>query len=111
MVEALLPAPVPVTAPCAFDIEWNGYYGDRSTGITCGDPSAATVTVACVHEHIDKPRACTGYALDVACAAGEITCPHCWNGPDRHDCYGLVVIEWDSGERTTVQEGAARAKS
>ena len=96
-----------ITATCEFDLEWNGYWGDTPSGIACGESSFATVSLACVHEHVDRPRACSGCAADVQQATGELTCPRCWNGPQRHACMCLVVIDWDSGEKTIVQEAGA----
>jgi hypothetical protein len=93
-----------LTAACSLDLEWNGYWGDQPSGIACGEPSDATVTLACIHEHIDEARICWGCASDMQKAAGTITCKSCWNGPERHACHMLVVIGWDSGEKTTVQE-------
>ena len=49
-------------------------------------------------------RVCPACASDMQKATGELTCLRCWNGEDRHVCYMLVVIDWDSGEKTTVQE-------
>jgi hypothetical protein len=72
----------------------------------CTEPPAATVTFACIHEHVDKPRACYGCAAEVQRVAGLLSCPRCDYGPDPHACTCLVVIDWDSGEKTIVQEPA-----
>jgi hypothetical protein len=70
----------------------------------CGEPPAATITFACVHEHVDQPRACYGCAAEIQRAAGLLACPRCEDGPEPHKCPCLVVIDWDGGEKTTVQE-------
>ena len=94
-----------LTAPCLLDEDWLGYWGEQPSGTPCGEPSFATVSLGCVHEHLDSVRICWGCAADVQQAKGMLTCPHCWNGPERHACYMLVVIDWDSGEKTIAQEG------
>ena len=95
------------TAPCFLDLQWHGYWGAKLTGIACGEPSSATISFACVHEHVDTGRICDGCAVDMqqAAGAGTLTCPRCWDAPkSAHTCYCLVVIDWDSGEKTIVQE-------
>jgi hypothetical protein len=94
-----------ITAPCMLDEQWLGFWGEHPSGIACGEPSSATVSLACIHEHVDTVRVCSGCAVDMQYAAGEITCKRCWDAPGlRHACYCFVVIEWDSGEKTIVQE-------
>lgn len=93
------------SAPCHLDVQWLGYWGDKPSGIACGGPSSATVSLGCIHEHLDSVRICPACAVDMQDAAGGITCPRCWRW-HGHDCYCLVVIDWDSGEKTTVQEPA-----
>lgn len=94
------------SAPCHLDVQWLGYWGGKPSGIACGEPSSATVSLGCIHEHLDSVRICPACAVDMQHAAGCLTCLRCWNGPERHDCYCLVVIGWDGGEKTTVQEAA-----
>jgi hypothetical protein len=95
---------------CVFDLEWHAaYWGGKPTGIACGEPSFATVSLACIHEHVDRPRACWGCASDVQQARGTLTCPRCWDGLESHKCLCLVVIDWDSGEKTIVQDPASAA--
>jgi len=91
------------TAPCFLDLQWHGYWGDKPSGVACGEPSSAAVGLACVHEHVDGGRICAGCAADVQQAAGTLTCPRCWNSQERHACYCLVVIYWDGGGKTIVQ--------
>lgn len=93
-----------LTAPCNLDVQWLGYWGNKPSGIACGESSGATVSLACVHEHVDQVRICRGCAADIQQAAGMLTCPRCWDSVQGHACYCLVVIGWDSGEKTTVQE-------
>jgi predicted amidophosphoribosyltransferase len=94
-----------MTTPCVLDLEWHArYWGGEPAGVACGEPSFATVSLACVHEHVDRPRVCWGCAADMQQAKGMLTCPRCWNGPESHKCLCLVVIDWDSGEKTVVQE-------
>jgi hypothetical protein len=95
-----------VAVTCHMDTRWDGYWGEKPAGIACGEPSAATVSFACIHEHLDRVRICAGCAVNIQHAAEHLTCPHCWNGPEQHDCYCLVVIDWDSGEKTIVQEAS-----
>jgi hypothetical protein len=98
-----------MTAPCFLDTQWLGYWGEHPSGVACGDPSSATVRLACVHEHLDEARICSGCAADMQQAEGMITCKSCWDSTgDKHTCYMLVVIDWDSGEKTAVQ-GVRRA--
>jgi hypothetical protein len=93
-----------VTAPCALDSEWLGNWGEQPSGTACGESSFATVSLACVHEHLDTMRICWGCAATVQQAKGIMTCPRCWTAsPRRHACYMLVVIDWDSGEKTIAQ--------
>ena len=94
-----------LTAPCGLDEQWLGFWGEQPTGIACGEPSNAIVKFACVHEHVDCARICWDCALDIQQARGLMTCKPCWDsGDQRHACQTLVVIEWDSGEKTIVQE-------
>lgn len=72
--------------------------------VPCLESPAATITFACVHEHVDQPRACYGCAAEVQRAAGMLGCPRCEDGPGSHPCLCLVIIDWDSGEKTVVQE-------
>jgi hypothetical protein len=101
-LEAAAPASA---APCFLDTQWLGYWGEHPSGIACGDPSEALVTLACIHEHVDQARICSGCAVDMQQAKGFITCKQCWDGAERHSCYMAVVITWNSGEKTIVQEG------
>lgn len=80
------------TVLCNLDTQWLGFWGERPSGI------------ACVHEHIDTERICSGCAVDVQMANGMLTCKRCWDSDQRHPCYMLVVIDWDSGEKTIAQE-------
>lgn len=93
-----------LTAACHLDVQWLGYWGEKPSGIACGEPSVATVSLGCIHEHIDTVRICAGCAVDFQQAAGMITCPRCWDAEQGHACYCLVVIDWDSGDKTIVQE-------
>jgi hypothetical protein len=93
-----------VAVSCTLDVQWIGFWGEQPSGVACGEPSFATMSLACPHEHLDKARICPGCAVDAQRAAGMLTCPHCWDGPERHACLMLVVIDWDSGEKTIVQE-------
>lgn len=94
-----------LSAPCILDTEWHGlYWGGTTSGIACGVPSSATATLACVHEHIDEVRICYGCVAEMCQVAGEISCPRCWDSEKGHACCMLVVIDWDSGEKTVVQE-------
>jgi hypothetical protein len=90
------------------DISWfNEVTGTRPAGMACGEPSIGTSTYACVHEHVSIVPVCAGCAVDLQQAADHLTCPFCAyseKAEDTHDCYCLVVIDWDSGERTVVQE-------
>ena len=92
------------TAACHLDTQWLGFWGEEPTGTACGEPSFATLSLACVHEHIDTERICWGCAADVQQAKGMLTCKRCWDSDQRHACYVLAVIDWDSGEKTIVQE-------
>lgn len=47
------PSAAATAAPCNLDTQWLGYWGEKPAGVACGQPSAATVTLACPHEHID----------------------------------------------------------
>ena len=94
-----------LTAPCGLDEDWLGFWGEQPSGSACGEPSFATVSFACVHEHIDTVRICRGCAVDVQRAKGMLTCKRCWDSGQRHACYMLVAIDWDSGEKTIAQEG------
>lgn len=91
-------------APCNLDEQWLGFWGEPPSGIPCGEPSSATVSLACVHEHLDNERICPGCAVDMQHAAGMITCKRCWDSDQSHTCFCLVVIDWDSGEKTIAQE-------
>ena len=92
-------------APCNLDTQWLGFYDDQPSGVACGEPSFATVRLACIHEHVDEVRICSGCAVDMQHATGIITCKRCWSSLLRtHACLMLVVIDWDSGEKTIVQE-------
>jgi hypothetical protein len=94
-----------LAGPCVLDVQWLGYWGEQPTGIACGEPSFATVSLACPHEHADTARICPGCAVDVQKAHGMLTCKRCWDAPGRrHKCMMLVVIDWDSGEKTIAQE-------
>lgn len=95
--------PDTLTATCLFD---TGFGCDTATGIACGEPSSATVSFACIHEHLNRVRICYGCAADVQRADGLLGCPRCWESPVPHDCATLVVIDWDSGEKTIVQEAS-----
>lgn len=98
-------AAAPAVASCVMDLDWHARWeGAKPSGIACGEPSAADYTAACVHEHLDTVRICAACAVDVQYASGTLTCPHCWLGSVPHACLNLAVIEWDSGERTVVQE-------
>lgn len=92
--------------PCFLDIEWFGYWGAKPTGIACAEPSVGKISFACVHEHLDQGPICAGCAADAQQAAGQFTCPRCWDATRGHVCRMLVVIDWDSGEKTIVQEVA-----
>lgn len=75
----------------------------------CGEPYCATVTFACVHEHIGAARICSGCALEVQMLAGSHTCLRCEDGgPESHECRCRVVITWDdkTASDTIVQEAA-----
>jgi hypothetical protein len=89
---------------CEFDRAW---IGDGTPfipdGIACNEPSAALVTLVCVHEHADTPRACYGCAAEVQRAAGNLLCPRCWASPGgRHDCPVAIRIAWDDGTVTDM---------
>ena len=96
-----------VTATCEFDLEWNGYWGDAPSGIACAEPSFATVSLACVHEHIDTPPACAGCCAEVQQCTGILTCPRCEDGPEPHECLCDVRITWLDGTVTVVQTAVA----
>jgi hypothetical protein len=74
------------------------------TADSCDEPAMATIIFGCAHEHIDRPRSCAACAVDVQHCAGDMICPHCRDGTAPHVCMCLVVIDWDSGEKTIVQE-------
>jgi hypothetical protein len=97
-------AEIVIGALCGLDEQWLGYWGELPTGVACGEPSTATVTLACVDQHVDAVRICRDCAVDVQQAAGTLTCKRCWDGDPKHACYMRVVIDWDSGEKTIVQE-------
>lgn len=95
-----------LAASCNLDQNWLGWYGGKPAGIACGEPSAATLTLGCLHEHVDTIRICYGCSADVQQAARKITCKQCWG--DRFEdpgaaCWPRAVIDWDSGEQTVVQ--------
>jgi hypothetical protein len=90
-------------APCDLDANWPGSREQPMADVACGEPSIGTAVSACLHEHVDRTPLCAGCAVDIQQAAGTLMCPHCWMGGERHDCYLLIVIEWDSGEKTIVQ--------
>lgn len=93
--------PATVTDPCR--LPWGWEHDGR--GQVCGEPSTAVLSTACRHEHVDTGiRICWPCAADVQQAAGLLACVHCREGRRPHICYLLVVIEWDSGEKTIVQE-------
>ena len=70
----------------------------------CGERSVAVITFACVHEHVNLVSACAGCCAEVQQCTGILICPRCEDGPGPHECLCLVVIDWDSGEKTIVQE-------
>ncbi len=74
------------------------------TADSCDEPAMATITFACIHEHVDQPRSCASCAVDVQHCAGDMICPHCRDATVPHVCMCFVVIDWDSGEKTIVQE-------
>ena len=76
------------------------------TGDYCDEPAVATITFACAHEHIDRPRSCAACAVDIQHCAGDMICPHCKDGTEPHVCMCRVVIEWDDAAPTIVQEAA-----
>jgi hypothetical protein len=78
-----------------------------TAAVFCGEPPAGVITFACIHEHVNRTAACAGCAAEIQRAAGLLTCPRCEDGPEPHECLCLVVIDWDSGEKTIVQEPAA----
>ena len=78
--------------------------------VTCDETPIGTLVMACVHEHVEKLPVCVGCGAEVQRGAGEWGCSACAeNDKEPHPCLPLVVIEWDSGEKTVVQEGAVRA--
>jgi hypothetical protein len=95
------------TAPCNLDEQWLGFWGIPPTGVACGEPSNATVTLACVHEHVDAERICAGCAADMQQAAGEMTCKRCWEAPgNRH---ALLPARRDQlGQRREDDRSGAR---
>lgn len=79
--------------------------GDSCAGVTCDEPSVATVTAACVHEHVAVDRCCAAHAVVIQREAPDIICGGCRDaGEAAHECVPRVVIDWDSGEKTIVQE-------
>jgi hypothetical protein len=92
------------TIPCRLDLQWDSL-AEQPTGIPCGEPSFATATFACLHEHVYKVRICPACAVDLQAVTGVICCPGCFSTLEHsHDCRCLVVVDWDNGEKTTVQE-------
>lgn len=82
------------TAPCASIL-----------GGPCEDGSQATVRWACVHEHMSEFRVCWPCAADIQQVAGQMVCRRCEEAREQpHSCHPRVVIDWDSGEKTIVQE-------
>lgn len=78
---------------------------DSCAGVTCDEPSVATVTSACVHEHVSTEQCCADHAVVIQREASDIICGGCRDaGKDAHECIPLIVIDWDSGEKTIVQE-------
>jgi hypothetical protein len=88
---------------CVLDTKWLGFWGQEPSGVACGEPSDATASLGCAHEHADVIRVCSACAADIQQASGELTCKRCWDGPGRHACYMLVTIKWYSGDRVIVQ--------
>lgn len=88
----------------AVDLQPHRLGGWIAEPVPCPELPAATISFACVHEHIDRPRACYGCAAEIQRAAGMLCCPRCEDGPHMHACPCLVVIDWDSGEKTVVQD-------
>jgi hypothetical protein len=72
--------------------------------VFCGEPPIGTITFACIHEHVNQVSACATCAVEIQRCAPDIVCPRCEDGPEPHECLCLVVIDWDSGEKTIVQQ-------
>jgi len=82
-----------------------GYPGDPGpVPYPCDEEAACTITFACIHEHIDRPRACSGCVVDVQRCAPDLLCTPCQGCEQPHDCPVEVLLEWDSGDKTIVQE-------
>jgi hypothetical protein len=83
---------------------------ERHTQDLCGEPSVGVVVAACMHEHVNRRPVCAACAVELQRGWGPFnpyTCQHCFESPQSHDCFPLVMIEWDSGERTIVQKAVA----
>jgi hypothetical protein len=94
--------------PCDLDENWLGWHGFDPTGIACGKPSVATLTLVCLHEHIDTVRVCAECGADVQTAGSlcQITCKRCWGDhfqDSGHACWMQVSFNWDSGGHTVAQ--------
>lgn len=81
--------------------------GEGPDPFPCDEPAAATITFACVHEHVDTPRSCCGCAADVQRCAPGLICPRCLQDTGSHDCPVEIRITWDDSpeEPVTVVQG------
>lgn len=78
-----------------------------ATIVACGEAAAATVTFACLHEHITQSDVCFACACDIQQYAIGMACPECYDA-DGHTCWSAVTITWDDGTITAVQDTAGR---
>lgn len=66
----------------------------------CGEQSAAVITFACAHEHVNKVSACAGCCAEIQQCTGILICPRCEDDADGHECLLAYEIRWVSGEVT-----------
>lgn len=73
----------------------------------CGAPVVATLTMGCVHEHLQDDEFCKRHAELARNASNTMACTDCWNMDDGgHRCVVRVVAEvTPSGERRPFQPG------
>jgi hypothetical protein len=71
----------------------------RGIPVCGGQPAAATITLACIHEHIDENRICAACATWILCDSAILGCAKC----PSECCPCDVRIAWDGGPVKVVQ--------
>jgi hypothetical protein len=101
--------PDTLTRTCTRARDWDPYTASGAPDLAaltpCGEPAAAQVLLACVHEHVDRALACVACAVELQRMAGVLICGRCedlceGSEPGPHECLQSLRIEWFSGEVT-----------